>query len=65
MKWTIGKDLSLIHISALAEHLLANDDHVLKFGKTEILSSKFHYPTWVHWEATEIYKHNNDLNRNA
>ena len=46
--------------SALAEHLPANNDHVVKFEETEILSS-----TWLHRETIEIYeyKHSNHLNR--
>ena len=42
---------------------MANDDHVVKFEKTKILSSTLHWPTRLQRDAIEIYKHNNSFNR--
>ena len=40
--------------SAFADHLLANDDHVLNSVETKTLSFMLHYYLRLHREATEI-----------
>ena len=48
---------------ALAEHFLANDDHMVKFEETKILSFTLHYNMWLHQETIKIHKHSKSLNR--
>lgn len=59
-KYSWACRLRQLEKSALA---LANDEHALKSEDTKSLSSTFQYHMRLYWEATEIYKHCNNINR--
>jgi hypothetical protein len=49
--------------SALAEHTLSDDNHIIHFSDTQILSTNTPYYARLHRESIEIHKHKNNFNK--
>ena len=49
--------------SAVAQHIVMNPEHNIAFDDTELICNTQHYYRRLHREATEIYKHKNNFNK--
>ena len=54
--------LGQIDKSAVAEHVIGNDNHIIKYEDTKVLATTTHYYSRLNREAIE-YKHSNNFNK--